>query len=112
MLNKVNWLDIDTLIQNASLNLLHKIINTKEPAAIYNMFKNLENRRSIVAINLTYRPKNRELKNFFLYKGTKIYNTLPNDIKNLNPNKFKDQIKVYLKNNNISDTMDQANKVQ
>ena len=106
MLNKCNWLDIDTLIQSTSLNLLHKIINTKEPAAIYDMFKNLENRRSIVAINLTYRPKNRELKNFFLYKGTKIYNTLPNDIKNLNPNKFKDQIKVYLKNNNVSDTMD------
>ena len=72
MLNKCNWLDIDQLIQNASLNLLHKIINTKEPAAIYDMFKNLENRRSIVAINLTYRPKNRELKNFFLSRVRKF----------------------------------------
>ena len=57
MLSKCNWLDINAMIQNTSLNFLLKVINFKEPKAIFDMFKIFENRRSVVAINLTYRPK-------------------------------------------------------
>ena len=70
------------------------------------MFKNMENRRSIVAINLTFRPKSKVLKNFFLYKSLQIYNNIPKEIKILKQEKFKIQIKNYIRNNNISDSMD------
>ena len=70
------------------------------------MFKNIENRRSIVAINLKYRPKTNQLKNFFLYKGLNIYNNLEKEFKTLNTIKFKNLIKNSIKNKTISDTMD------
>ena len=57
MLSKCQWLDINAMMQNASLNFLHKVLKFKEPKAIYNLFKNVENRRSVVAITLNYRPK-------------------------------------------------------
>ena len=66
----------------------------------------MENRRSIVAINLTFRPKSKVLKNFFLYKSLQIYNNIPKEIKILKQEKFKIQIKNYIRNNNISDSMD------
>ena len=96
MLSKCNWLDIEPMIHNASLNFLHKVLKFREPKAIYNLFKNVENRRSIVAINLTYRPKNKILKNFFLYKGLKLYNEMPQGIKTLDKFKFEKQTKFYI----------------
>ena len=34
------------------LNFLHKVINFKEPKAIFNMFKNVENRRTKLYIKI------------------------------------------------------------
>ena len=106
MLTKCHWLDINAMMQNASLNFLHKVLKFKEPKAIYTLFKNVENRRSVVAITLNYRPKKHILKIFFLYKGLNLYNEMPQGIKNLDQIKFKKQTKIYIKNANISDTMD------
>ena len=88
MLTKCNWHEINGMINNASLNFIHK-------KSYFSLFKNVENRRSVVAINLTYRPKKHDLKKFFLYKGLKFYNDLPNKIKILDKAKFKTQTKRY-----------------
>ena len=106
MLSKCEWLDINAMMKNASLNFLHKVLKFKEPKAIYTLFKNVENRRSVVAITLTYRPKKQILKKIFLYKGLNLYNQMPQGIKNLDKIKFKKQTKTYIKNSNISDSMD------
>ena len=106
ILQKCNWLTAKNLILNSSLNLIHKIITNQAPPALFNLYKNIKTKRSVVAATLTYRPKTKCVKNFFLYKGTNIYNSLPNFLKNLPIDKFKKQIKVHLRENNIQDTMD------
>ena len=77
------------MIMNASLNFIHSIVINKNPKSIYNLFKNAENRRTIVAINTSYYPKSKVLKNFFMYKALKIYNNLPSSLRGLSQIKFK-----------------------
>ena len=106
ILSKCNWLTIEKMIANASIIFIDGIVKNKMPRSIYSLFKNAENRRSVVAINMTYRPKSKTCKNFFLYKALKIYNELPSQLKSLDTFKFKKKCKVHLNNINISDTMD------
>ena len=77
--------------------LLHKIKINKEPKSIldlYNPFnKWLEKTVGISKIYLKYKPKTKALKNSFIHKITDIYNSLDDDILQLNINKFKDCIK-------------------
>ena len=94
------------MIANASIIFIDGIVKNKMPRYIYSLLKNAENRRSVVAINMTYRPKSKTFKNFFLYKALKIYNELPSQLKSLDTFKFKKKCKVHLNNINISDTMD------
>ena len=104
MLDKCKWLPLDKMILNSSLNVLHNVFTNHEPKAILSLFK--LNRRSVAKIYTQYIPKNRELKNFYIYKSIKTYNKLSNDIKGLNKSRFKTKIKSLFRNNQIPDTYD------
>ena len=104
ILNKCGFLDAKNLIIHASIKLLHNIITSKQPNALYTLYKNPESRRAVVDIRPKYNPKSKALRQSLLYSGIKYYNSLPRDIK-MSKN-FKQLSKVYLCQNNVSDTLD------
>ena len=63
------------------LNMLHKILTTKQPLAIINQFNISDKfKQTDFVIYTKHRPKAKRMQNFFLYKITKIYNLLEGDI--------------------------------
>ena len=88
ILKKCNWQNLNNMIISSSLNFIHKIIVEKVPEALTENFKNLHTRRNVVNIYTCYRPKLKNLKEFIIYKGLSLYNTLPKNLKTSNTKKF------------------------
>ncbi len=94
------------MITHSAIKLLHNIIQYKAPESIFNLYSIPNKRRAVSDLRLKYIPKSKKLKDSFLYNATKVYNKLPLNIKNSNKLLFKIQSKDFLKQNNISDTLD------
>ena len=75
ILKKCGWFSINKMIQFSAIKLINKILINKEPNSIFNYFK--INRRSIVDIVTTYKPKTKKTENFYIYSALKMFNSLP-----------------------------------
>ena len=78
-----------------ALNIIHKLITNKQPPALECIYK--RGKRSTANIHFNYIPKTNKLRQFFLYRGLDLYNSLQTNYKSLTIKKFKE----YLKENRI-----------
>ena len=87
--------------------LYHKLFKTDGPEAIVNMFQK-QNMRA--KTNQIYRPiyksKTQLTEKGFIYRGAKLFNILPIELKTLNREGFNKSIKSYLHEHEIWDSYD------
>ena len=101
LLNKCNMPSIYQSINNQALNYIHRLQSTKIPTALYNMYKIPDRpQRTNQLLYPIYEPKTKRLKASIFFKYTQIYNQLPLTLKTLPKLKFKNNIKIHIKNNN------------
>ena len=81
ILKQCKWLPLTKLIDMSVLNFIHKVMTSKTPDVLYNLYK--VPKRSIVDITPKYIPKTAKTEKYFLYIGMKKYNKLPILIKKL-----------------------------
>ena len=53
-----------------------------------------------------YMPTTLKIENGCIYKGAKLYNNLPCEIKNVTKNKFNKFLKVYLEEREVWNSLD------
>ena len=92
-----------TIQQNINcqaLNLIHMLHSTKKPAALYKMYKNIDRpQRAYQPLYPLYEPKTKPLKTSLFFNYTQVYNALSLDLRRLPKDKFKNQIKLEIRDN-------------
>ena len=81
ILDKVKLLDAKQFIIFSALNIIHKIITNGIPSSIFQLYKNQNKRVKDRTIRTIYKPKTAKMSNHIIYKISKIYNSLPLDLK-------------------------------
>ena len=94
------------MITYASVNLIHKYTKTLTPKSITHKFQNLNTKRTVAKLNTQYTPKTEKFRKFYIFKATKTYNTLPNEMKIKNTKTFKTLLKKHILVNQQYDSKD------
>ena len=104
MFTTIKWLNVNQLIQSASLNLIRNAINQNSSIGMNAMFKvshlnsNLRNK----SIRVDHRGPPGRNNLTFSANATQMFNNLPNHLKlkNINPYKFKNMLKQHILSEN------------
>ena len=100
LLDKCNMPSIYQSINNQALNYIHRIQSTKQPAALFKMYRIPPRAQCTNQIlRPIYEPTSKKLKASIFFKYTTIYNQLPQTLKGLPKIKFKKQIKIHIRDN-------------
>merc|ERR1711873_31590 len=84
ILGKCKMFDISIMIAQSCLKLFHKMIHHQKPKSIFNLYLGRNKRKTTKIIRTIYIPKSKKLCNHFIYKVPKMYNKIPNPIKDTN----------------------------
>ena len=106
ILSKCKWFDINNVILYSSLNIIHKTISNKTPQGMVSYFRFNNKDRKVKRVATKYIPLSTKMNNFYIYKYSKIYNSLDQYIKDKSVKGFKKEIKLIIRAGQISDTMD------
>ena len=85
----------DQMIKKNTLNLIHKLMIKKKPQSILNRIRENRHSRSSAKINLNLNLRTKKAKRSVLYRGIKLYNSIPTQLKSLSVKLFKKRIKKY-----------------
>ena len=91
ILKRCKWLKIQDQIKHSALKFIHNVVTLKKPKSLSNILK--FNSRSTAKISFNYFAKSKRLRNSLIFKGTRLYNNLPNFYKSLPKKKFKVKLK-------------------
>ena len=94
ILTTCSMTSLNSHIQFATLTFLHKLLFSKRPPQLYDLFK-LPNRKAKDILPVE-KLKCKATKNFFMYKAITLYNGLKPELKELPPIKFKVKLKKVL----------------
>ena len=106
ILSKCDWFDISDLIKYSSLNIIHKIQTLKKPQSLVSYFRTSNKDRKVKSVTTKYIPLSVKMNNFYIYKYSKIYNSLDTYIKEKSIKGFKNEINHMMRAGTIPDTMD------
>ena len=106
ILNKCELLNIKNLIIYSSLNLYHKFTLKGEPTSIISLFHNQNIRSKTKKYRPKYIPSSKFMEKGFIFKGSQIYNEIPNDYKTYNKKKFQQTLFRYLTERRVWDSYD------
>ena len=106
ILSKCDWFDISDLIKYSSLNIIHKIQKLKKPQSLVSYFRTSNKDRKVKSVTTKYIPLSVKMNNFYIYKYSKIYNSLDTYIKEKSIKGFKNEINHMMRAGTIPDTMD------
>ena len=106
ILNKCNLLNIKILILFATLSFFYKLNLRKQPQAILELYNKPNIREKLRKYRPIYMPKSKFVENGCLYRGAKLFDSLPSEYKILTADKFQKTLKGYLAERDIFDTHD------
>ena len=106
ILNKCKWFDINDLITFSSLNTIHKILYYKKPISLVSLFRSSEKERKAKTVTTNYLPLTTKMSNFYIYKYSKIYNSLDKTLTDKKTKGFKNELKLMIRAGTLNDTMD------
>ena len=95
--------DISKMIAQSCLKLFNKMIHHQKPKSIFNLYLGRNKRKTTKIIKTSYILKSKKLCNHFIYKVPKMYNKIPNSIKDTNFKIFERNVYQYLKEVDIWD---------
>ena len=96
LLAKCKWLSMANMIRKSSILFIHKIKSNNKISAINELFTTNKSKRITKHTYPIHEPKTKNMKNFILYKGNKLYNSIPEAIIKNKINVVKKSIKKYL----------------
>ena len=101
-LKKLNWVSYYQMIMMGGVKLIHKVIVTHRPIALFQYMKqsmiNTELDSRLVRHSYIKRQaKTNRTSNSFLYRVVKFYNTLPLTVKSWEPKVFNTNIKDIIR---------------
>ena len=70
------------------------------------LFKSNEKERKVKTVTTNYLPLTTKMSNFYIYKYSKIYNSLDKTLANKQTKGFKNEIKLMIRAGTLNDTMD------
>ena len=94
------------MILYSSLNIIHKTLSTKQPPGLLSYFRLNVHERKVKQLSTKYFPLTAKMKKFYLYKYSKIYNSLDQYIRDKSTKGFKNEIKYMIRAGTINDSMD------
>ena len=106
ILNKCKLLNIKNLILFSTLSFFYKLNLRGQPQAIIKLYQKPNDRDKVRKYRPNYMPKTKFLENGCLYRGAKIFDSIPNEYKLFNADKFRKTLKGYLTERDIWDTHD------
>ena len=96
ILEKCNWLSIWNLLRYTAIIYIYKIKNNKCPTCIYEYYTINKSQRVNNKTYPIYSPKYANFKKFITFEGNDLYNKIPDNLRSLPYNKFKNAIKTYI----------------
>ena len=94
------------MILFSSLNTIHKVFYKRKPPSMVSLYRINTNERKVKNVATKYIPLSTKMKNFYIYKYSKIYNSLDQYIKDKTYKGFKNEMKLIIRAGTISDSMD------
>ena len=85
----------DQLIKKNTLNMIHKLVVKRETDSIAKRIRIQRHTRTSSKISLNLNLKTKKAKRSILYKGIKMYNAIPANLKTLSVSLFKKRLKKY-----------------
>ena len=85
----------DQLIKKNTLNMIHKLVVKRETDSIAKRIRIQRHMRMSSKISLNLNLKTKKAKRSILYKGIKMYNAIPANLKTLSVSLFKKRLKKY-----------------
>ena len=105
ILNKCNWMNVQNMIKHRCLCYIHKLIISKAPKCIMEIYRKSRFERHRSNISLLNVPKKKKYSKFYIYEHTGTYNNLPMEMKQKSINVFKKELKIWI-NSHPDDTYD------
>ena len=90
----------------SSLSTIHKTLINKSPPGLVSYFRIGDNNRKVKILSTKYIPTTAKMNKFYIYKYTKIYNSLDQYVRDKSIKGFKNEIKHIIRAGTINDTMD------
>ena len=91
------------MITYTALNVMHKVIATKTPEALYSLLtSNMHTHNTWLhtcKLHMKHKSITDQLASTFMYKTLSIYNTLPQTLVGLNSQTFSTRVKLFVKGN-------------
>ena len=95
ILTECNLVSLNSHIQYAALNFIHKILYYGRPDSLFNLFC-IPSRKAKDIVPYD-KLSSKTTKNFYIYKALALYNRLKSELKCLPPKKFKVKLRKCLK---------------
>ena len=105
ILNKCNMLPIKEFMIYATVKFFYGIELTNEPKAMLSLFMDKNQRQKYIKFQPIYKPKLSIVSKSCVHEGSRIYNTIPNDLKRGSKKTFAKNIKDYISQFNILDAI-------
>ena len=80
------------MIDQSSQRFIHKIVYSRNPRQCIDIYR-LQRTRECQNISLKIHPKRRKFKTQILNQGHNLYNSIPSELRNLDPKQYKNKIK-------------------
>ena len=106
ILNKCGFLTAKNMILLSTLCFYHKLHVRKKPPSILNLFMEPNKREKVRRYRPTYLPNLKQIENGCLYRGSSIFNSIPDEYKLYTAERFKNTIKGYIADRDVFDTCD------
>ena len=82
------------MILKENIKFTHKIISTKQPKNIWKLIKK-PTWREAGELRPIYNPKKQKLSKNLIDTGIRLYNTIPEELRKLQPEKLKEELKNW-----------------
>ena len=92
ILNSMNWRRSEDMITESTAKFIHQVIQTEKPRIICKFIRT-QRSQSTSSISLKHHPRTDRFSRTLINQSYKIYNTIPQELRKLNPTKFKAQLK-------------------
>ena len=91
----IGWDRPELMIQRSTIKYIQKIIYFQKPKSLIKLLR-LQRTRTNTNISVKYHPRTSKFSRNVINQSYLIYNQIPNEIRQLHPNKFRKKVKAMI----------------
>ena len=105
ILGKCKMVPVTKMIGLSACNFFYKLIIDKSPVSILELFMKQNTRQKTDILRPIYRPETKIVKGSLIHMGAAVFNSLPNELKTGDKNKFSSKLWNYMNENKAWDPL-------